>query len=280
MGVRPPFLSDDVTRGVTVRPDTEADATVSLLTVQGAWDDRLCYTASASLRRCFTEHPDALIVDLSGLLDPRSESAPIWVTAQHAAAALEPPMPLALCVPPDLPLADRMQGLGAGRFLPVYAKVRQARVALAGRIPGTERLTVVLAPDTDAPSLARNLVSDACLSWGLVKHLHPSRLVMSELVTNAVEHAGTEIAVVVTRRGAGLHLAVADGDPRLPRVLTRTNRPRRDVPLDERGRGLRAVQETASMWGAVPTETGKIVWATIRARPCPVDQDTTLSAPR
>jgi anti-sigma regulatory factor (Ser/Thr protein kinase) len=269
MGASPPFLSDDTARGVTIHLDAGADAAVSLLTVHGLWDAQLRSHTSASLRRCFTEHPDALIVDLSGLLDPRSESAPTWVTAQHAAATLEPPVPLALCVPPDLPLADRMQGLGAGRFLPVYAKVHQARVALAGRIPGAEPLTLTLAPDTDAPSLARNLVSDACLSWGLVHLLHPSRLVMSELVTNAVEHTGTGIRVVVTRRGAGLHLAVADGDPRLPQVMTRTNRPRPDLPLDERGRGLRTVQETASMWGSIPTETGKIVWATIRSVSAP-----------
>ncbi|BBH64811.1 hypothetical protein ACTI_14960 [Actinoplanes sp. OR16] len=269
MGVSPPYLSDDTEQGVTLRLDAGPEAAFSLLTVRGPWDASLRDNASASLRRCFTEHPDALIVDLSGLVDPRSESAPTWVTAQHAAAAMRPPVPVALCVPPDLPLADRMQGLGVGRFLPVYAKVGQARVALAARMPGAERFTIMLAPDTDAPSLARNLVSDACLSWGLVHLLHPSRLVMSELVTNAIEHAGTEIGVVVTRRGAGLQLAVADGDPRLPQVLTRTNRPRPDLPLDERGRGLRTVQETASMWGSIPTETGKIVWATVRGAIAP-----------
>ncbi|MBB2945992.1 hypothetical protein FB565_005750 [Actinoplanes lutulentus] len=274
MGVSPPFLSDDTEQddteqSVTISIDAEADAAISLLTVRGPWDDQLRYNASASLRRCFTEHPDALILDLSGLLDPRSESAPTWVTAQHAAAALVPPVPLALCVPPDLPLAHRMQGLGAGRFLPVYAKVRQARVAVAGRIPGIERLSLTLEPGTDAPSAARNLVSDACLSWGLVHLLHPSRLVMSELVTNAVEHAATEIRVVVTRRGAGLHLAVADDDPRLPEVMARPAHPRPDLPLDERGRGLRMVQDTAVMWGSVPTETGKIVWATIKAASAP-----------
>jgi hypothetical protein len=202
-------------------------------------------------------------VDLSGLLDPHSESASTWMTAQDVAAGLEPPVHLALCVPPTLPLADKMQGLGAGRFLPVYAKVRQARVALAGRMPGAERLSLTLAPDPDAPSAARNLVSDACLCWGLVHLLHPSRLVMSELVTNAMEHAGTEIRVVVTRRGPGLHLAVFDGSSRLPELI-RPIRPRADLPLDERGQGLRRVQATAARWGAAPTDSGKVVWAAVR----------------
>ncbi|GAA1599742.1 ATP-binding protein [Actinoplanes couchii] len=263
MGVSPPYLHDDTERGVIVSVDADDNAAVSLLTVRGPWDEQLRLSVATTLRRCFTEHPDGLIVDLTGLTDPRSESTPTWLTARQLAAGLEPPVHLAICVPPDLPLADRMQGLCAGRHLPVYAKVRQARVALAGRIPGDERLSATLRPETEAPCTARNLVSDACLSWGLVHLLHRSRAVVSELVTNAVEHAGTEIRVVVSRRGSGLHLTVADGNPRLPRVM-RPSRPRPDLPLDERGRGLRAVQEAATLWGAVPAETGKVVWATIR----------------
>ncbi|WP_436526248.1 ATP-binding protein [Actinoplanes sp. HUAS TT8] len=265
MGVSPPYLHDDTAQGVSVRVDFAADAAVSLVTVRGPWDDQLRRSTSTTLRRCFTEHPDALIVDLSRLLDPRSESVPTWSTARAVAAALQPPMHLALCVPPDLPLADRMQGLGAGRFLPVYARVRQARVAVAGRIPDGERLVATLQPDSDAPSAARNLVSDACLAWGLARLLHPSRLVMSELVTNAVEHAGTEIRVVVSRRGAGLHLSVADGSPVMPH-LRRPAHPRPGLPLDERGRGLLTVHETADLWGAGPAEGGKVVWATVRDR--------------
>jgi anti-sigma regulatory factor (Ser/Thr protein kinase) len=260
MGVSPPDL--DAEHVARVRVDTVEDIAVPLLTVHGTWDARLRLDASVSLRRCFTGQPAGLIVDLSDLHDPHCESAPVWMTARHFAAGLEPAVHLALCVPPDLPLADRMQGLGEGRFLPVYAKVRQARVALSGRIPGGQQLSTVLRPEPDAPSLARNLVGDACLAWGLTDLLHRSRLVMSELVTNAVEHTGTEIRVEVHRRGAGLHLSVADGDPRLPRLVP-VSRPRPDLPLDERGRGLRTVHEAAYRWGVVPTDGGKIVWATI-----------------
>ncbi|GIE83632.1 ATP-binding protein [Actinoplanes regularis] len=265
MGVSPPNLHDDTGQGVSVRSDFTADAAVSLLTVHGPWDDQLRRETSVSLRRCFAEHPDALIVDLSRLLDPGSESAPTWTSARSVAAALRPPVQLALCVPPELPLAGRMQGLDAGRFLPVYAKVRQARVAVAGRIPDGERLVTTLRPDPDAPSAARNLVSDACLAWGLARLLHPARLVMSELVTNAVEHAGTDLRVVVTRRGTGLYLSVADGSPVLPRLLSPA-RPQPGRPLDERGRGLQTVHATAELWGAVPAAGGKVVWATVRER--------------
>jgi anti-sigma regulatory factor (Ser/Thr protein kinase) len=127
----------------------------------------------------------------------------------------------------------------------------------------TQTLTVVLAPDPDAASLAGALVADACLAWQLPGLLHPARRVLSELVRNAVEHARTEVRVTLTRDGDGLCLAVSDGDPRLPR-LRRIAPVRRGRPLDERGCGLQVVQATSTGWGAEPTPTGKVVWALMR----------------
>ncbi|GAA0513808.1 ATP-binding protein [Paractinoplanes deccanensis] len=247
----------------SVRIESDAEASVALLTVCGAWDRPLWQTVSETLRKCLAEHPEALIVDLSGLDDPHASSAPTWMAARGTAATMDPPVQLALCIPPNLPLADKMQRLGAPRFLPVYAKVRQARVAIASRLPLTERLMVTLQSDAEAPSVARNLVSDACLAWDLPHLLHPSRIVMSELVTNAVEHAGSEMTVVVSLRGPGVHLCVADLSAEPPRLL-KPSRVRRGRPLDERGLGMRLVQGTAAAWGSLPTSTGKVVWATLQ----------------
>jgi anti-sigma regulatory factor (Ser/Thr protein kinase) len=170
---------------------------------------------------------------------------------------------LALCIPPDLPLAGRLQSAGGRDHLPVYARLRQAQVAVAGRLPSADRMSLALRPEPEAPSLARDLISGACLSWELPELLHPARLVMSELVTNAVEHTGTASTVTVSRRGAGIHLTVSDGDPTLP-MMRKPARPRPGRPLDDRGRGLRVVTATADAWGALPTSTGKIVWATLQ----------------
>jgi len=245
-----------------IRIEGDLDAAVALMTVRGHWDRSLRHAVTTELHKCLAEHPEALIVDLSGLDDPYSMSAPTWMSARHAAAAREPAVQLALCIPPRLPLADRMQRLGARRFLPVYAKVRQARVAIAGRLPLTERVTLTLPPEPDSPSYARNLVADACLAWGRPELMHPARLVMSELVTNAIEHAGTPMGVVVGLRGDGVHVTVSDGVAAPPR-LVEPARPRRDRPLDERGLGLQVVRGTAATWGWLPTRTGKMVWATL-----------------
>ncbi|WP_203720409.1 ATP-binding protein [Paractinoplanes brasiliensis] len=259
--------------------ESDVDASVVLLAIAGRWDRTLWKTSTERLHKCLAEHPEALIVDLSELDDPTASSAPTWVAAQKAAAAMDPSVQLALCIPPDLPLADRMQRLGARSYLPVYAKVRQARVAIASRLPLTERLTLTLAPEPEAPSLARNLISDACLAWDRVELLHPARSVMSELVNNAIEHARTEMTVAVSLRGAGIHLSVADGVATPPRLI-KLSRVRRDQPLDERGRGLQVVGALAVAWGTLPTRTGKVVWATMQPRPPKAKRQPRNDAPR
>ncbi|GIE99165.1 ATP-binding protein [Paractinoplanes rishiriensis] len=245
-----------------VHVEGDLDAAVALMSVHGAWSWALRQVVTTALHKCLAEHPEALIVDLSDLTDPRSESAPTWVAAQQAAAGVEPVLPVALCIPPGLPLADRMQRLCGRGQLPVFARVRQARVAVAGRLPGTERLTLTLPPEPDSPSIARNLVGDACLAWELPELLHRARLVMSELVTNAVGHARTTVTVGVCRRGGGVHLSVSDGVHTPPRLLPPI-RPQRNRPLDDRGQGMRIVAATATAWGSLPTRTGKVVWATL-----------------
>jgi anti-sigma regulatory factor (Ser/Thr protein kinase) len=238
---------------------------VALMTVRGPWDHPLRQAVITRLRKFLAEHPEALIVDLTELNDPTSASAATWVAAQRAAAR-EPAVQLALCIPPSLPLADRMQRLAAKRFLPVYAKVRQARVAIAGRLPLTERVTLILPPEPDSASHARNLVGDACLAWEVPELLHPARLVMSELVTNAIEHARTAIGVMASLRGGGIHMSVSDGAA-APPVLRKLARPQRGRPLDDHGQGMHLVQASAAAWGWLPTRSGKVVWATLLASP-------------
>jgi hypothetical protein len=258
-----------------VRIESDVEAAVTLMTVLGLWGAVLAQQVALALRKCLGDHPEALIVDLSALADPRTESAATWIGAQRAASELDPPLQLALCVPPGVPLAGRLLSLCSRQHLPLYARVRQARVAIAGRLPAGDRMTVTVAPEPEAPSIARNLVGDACLQWGLIELLHPARAVMSELVTNAVEHARTELTAVVTRRGSGLQVAVADGVDRHPGVI-KQRRPRRGEPLDERGRGMQMVAATATAWGSLPTPRGKVVWATLQ----PAREEKPAAVPR
>jgi len=139
----------------------------------------------------------------------------------------------------------------------------EAREALRTSLPVPDCLHVRLAPTRGSLSQARDLVGHACAAWHLTRLLYPVRIVLSELVNNALEHARTTIRLTAARRGTGLYLAVRDDDPRLPALL---EPPASDAPgsvLLEHGQGLRLVHASASAWGARATPGGKVVWATI-----------------
>ncbi|HAM02451.1 MAG TPA: ATP-binding protein [Acidimicrobiaceae bacterium] len=81
-------------------------------------------------------------------------------------------------------------------------------------------------------------------------------LVVSELVSNAVQHATErdDIELIMDVREGCLHVEVLDGDPRPPKE---------EAPdrLDESGRGLRIVDRLSDRWGWEPvTGNGKRVW--------------------
>jgi anti-sigma regulatory factor (Ser/Thr protein kinase) len=80
-----------------------------------------------------------------------------------------------------------------------------------------------------------------------------AELVVSELVTNAVMHAGTTVTLRITRYGSSARIEVADGSPQLPGLRVVTAR-------SGSGRGLTLVEHFAQAWGAERTPTGKVVW--------------------
>ena len=77
---------------------------------------------------------------------------------------------------------------------------------------------------------------------------------MSELVTNAVLHAGTEIRVCASVEDAVVSVSVSDRDPQHAPVLAR-----RGADATS-GRGILLVHALASDWGVEVAEASKLVW--------------------
>ncbi|MET9613892.1 ATP-binding protein [Kitasatospora indigofera] len=86
-------------------------------------------------------------------------------------------------------------------------------------------------------------------------------LLLSELVTNAVEHArvpaGRLVKVAFALRAERLRVEVHDAAPQRPEL-----RPVPVQPDAEAGRGLLLVRELSDRWGCCPRAggTGKFVW--------------------
>jgi anti-sigma regulatory factor (Ser/Thr protein kinase) len=253
-------LDDDPQLSVT----GDDDGSALLMAVRGSLDRTLLLQARTMVHKCLADDPAAVIVDLTELDDPAGASAPLWLTARQTGEARQPRVRLLLCLGPNTVLAARLHQLGARWCLPIFASVAQARAVLADTPVLTERSQLRLPPEPVSASIARMLVADACRAWALPHLLDAGQIAASELVTNAVEHARTELLITVARRGCGLYMAVRDGSADRPCLLA--SAPAGAKGTDEHGRGLWIVQQVASAWGAVPTHdgAGKVVWASIQ----------------
>ena len=114
---------------------------------------------------------------------------------------------------------------------------------------------LVLLPDPASVGQARRAARAALRAWGTSEDLEGDALVVvSELVTNAVLHARSDITLRLTLRGDHLRVEVGDLDPNLPEV-------RPYGPEAGTGRGLALVAAATERWGAEPAGDGKVVWA-------------------
>jgi anti-sigma regulatory factor (Ser/Thr protein kinase) len=85
-------------------------------------------------------------------------------------------------------------------------------------------------------------------------------LMVSELATNSVRHAGTPYRVAVFRTGDVLRVEVSDAGGGRAQV-------RNPGPRDPHGRGLQIVSALADNWGVDEAETaGKTTWFTYRVK--------------
>ncbi|HXH79578.1 PAS domain S-box protein [Nocardioides sp.] len=116
---------------------------------------------------------------------------------------------------------------------------------------GTTELNLPAEPMTAGQ--ARRAVRRALEVAGATHLRDVAELVVSELVTNAVVHAGTMVSLRITAEPAALRVEVEDGSVRLPIRRTWTD-------TAGTGRGLRIVEEHADRWDAQLTNGGKVVW--------------------
>ena len=114
---------------------------------------------------------------------------------------------------------------------------------------------VDLPPVMASVPLARHVTLDVLRTWGAPHDLDDAALLVSELVSNVVDHAWSEAALTLELALAGdwLRISVADGSAIRPVV--------RELHQDRpRGRGLQLVEAIADRWDVEDHQGGKRVW--------------------
>jgi anti-sigma regulatory factor (Ser/Thr protein kinase) len=119
-----------------------------------------------------------------------------------------------------------------------------------------------LTAEPASAALAREFVRSELLNAGLPHLVDDLRLVVSELVTNAVSHARSPSTVVLERSGQSVTLTVRDGSPSLPLLPSLAEAD----SMAGGGRGLGIVDVLSCDWG-VTSRLGesKAVWAAFAA---------------
>ncbi len=112
--------------------------------------------------------------------------------------------------------------------------------------------TIDLPAHPSSVALARHLVRDVVRASGSPELSGDAELLTSEVVTNALVHAGAPIRITARVVGSGVRVDVADGSPHSPIV-------REYGELAGTGRGLRLL-DLLARWGVEETVSGKAVW--------------------
>ncbi|UIX35624.1 MEKHLA domain-containing protein [Streptomyces sp. GQFP] len=103
----------------------------------------------------------------------------------------------------------------------------------------------------------RTFVSETLAAWDCLQQTGDARLLVSEILTNAVQHAQGPLVLHLRRTVTELAVEISDLSPHLPQ-------PRLAAHDEESGRGLILVETLAAGWGVRPDERGKTTWFTLR----------------
>lgn len=136
---------------------------------------------------------------------------------------------------------------------------RPALAVVAGPIDraatSASEIFLSLPPEPQSCAVARRAVAAFCRTHRLAELADDAALITSELVGNAVAHAGGLISLAAQIGAGRLLVRITDDDT--AHTVTQCLC---DEELRESGLGMHVVDSLAGGWGATPHALGKIVW--------------------
>ncbi|MFJ8824327.1 SpoIIE family protein phosphatase [Streptomyces sp. NPDC102467] len=123
----------------------------------------------------------------------------------------------------------------------------------------TARAAATFEPVGRSVATARSFVRDTLQGWGFADIIDDAVVLTSELVTNAVVHAGTSAEVLCLRGDDHVRIEVADRYPERE-IPLQSSAVSMGSPDREGGRGLQLCAALAGRWGVDYSATHKRVW--------------------
>jgi CheY-like chemotaxis protein/anti-sigma regulatory factor (Ser/Thr protein kinase) len=203
---------------------------------------------AAAIVAAARHQPDLVVLDL-GLPDIAGQE--VLTRLRAVAPAAQVVVYTGSITPDRLHVAEHVEGFvtkqqDIGQLIAVLVGLDRRRYDTA---------TVDLGPQPADVPTARRFLTEQCRSWGCGDLLDDAQVVVTELVTNALLHAGTSCELRAGLTDRALRLQVTDYGPGMPD-------PRAADDRAEHGRGLLLVSALCVAWGveALPGG-GKVVWA-------------------
>lgn len=235
---------------ISMRCRVHRTSPVGLIELAGPLRRQSAPRLRETVMKVMAARPDAIVLDLEFLDDVEELSVSVFPALGRTVAGVADGELILAAPGPGTRAAMRK---AMPLFVRMFDTCSQAMEA-AARAPARRRVTRQLPADPHAARTARRVLDEVCTRWRLLAVRESALVIVTELVTNAVDHVGAPIELCVTVRRGVLRIEVSDHSRVLPARLNQ-------VPDATQGNGLWLVEGLASQWGATPTTWGKTVWA-------------------
>lgn len=233
--------------------DYDFDTAICRVRVEGRLDQRGATDLRHRVHKALAEHPLAVIINLDGVTGVDELSGGVFPVMTR----LHDSPPILVCSSPQSECGRLLRGTSYP-LVPNFETDAAAVAALAAEAPA--RFHLHLRGDDSAPAQARRLARRAFEEWDAEALCPAAEVIISELVSNSVRHAKSDIEVTIAKGRYNVHLHVRDRSALLPILPSSTQNASRD------NRGMRLVDHFATAWGTTLTPYGKTVWVTLAMR--------------
>jgi hypothetical protein len=220
----------------------------TFIAVHGRSDAPSMHALNALLKRHLARRPNCLILDVPDM----SASDRALVTGSSPTAgygSMASGTTILLCGNPSIDGTVRRHPPGRGAAL--TRRFARACEALTVGLLRSPSFVEQILPISGSARRTRDIVTQACLTWGLTHLTGAATLLASELVGHAIRHASTIMTVVALLDRGNLYLWVRAGGkpPAEPPA-------ERDAALE-----VLVIDALADRWGLLPDNPDTVIWA-------------------